>query len=91
MAVIWTEGEGDRMEQQRQQSRERQRDIYIRAGRTARLQGRPITCCPNLKQTFKSGMRDVFGEFLEDQWKKGWYQQDDELRQRSLFPGTESQ
>lgn len=63
-----------------QTSKDRNRDIYIRAGRNARKEGRPISSCPKVKRDD----HDTYGAWLEKQWREAWLQQDDELQQLKL-------
>jgi hypothetical protein len=81
LAVIWTEPTEEERMHHHATTKERNRDIYQRAGREARRAGSPLEACPKLQR----GPRDTYGAWLEEQWRKGWFQQDDQLRQLPLL------
>ena len=53
-------------------------DLAYEAGHRARLEGRPVSKCPNL--TIQFG--EVYGTKLADAWMRGWFERDAQMRQQ---------
>ena len=67
----------------RQNRRTTNRFIYRTAGRIARQEGKPFDAVPELRRN----ERDTYGAWLMEEWRDGWKEQDEEIRQGSLFKG----
>jgi len=72
------------MKLKKQGSKVTNKIIWRGAGRIARLQGKSLEACPNLKHS----ERDTYGDWLMQQWREGWKDQNEVIRQRSLFVGA---
>ena len=68
------------MLQRKQTVKESNRIIWTMNGQLARLQDKPISACPKLK----NHETDTYGAWLMDQWRKGWEEQDAKIRQPQI-------
>jgi hypothetical protein len=71
------------MKAKKQSAKESNRIIWQRAGRIARQEGWPLSLCP--RAAWNGREPDTYGLWLMEQWRAGWNEEDQRIRQAGLF------